>query len=141
MKNENFEHCKSIAETLEQYVNGELYTCPHCRNDFEWDDDKYNDYENEYTCPHCGETYAADDLEALSLYDFFNDIYNIEYRLDARREYKSVALMVACGGPNIWIDTGTKQVELYWWTERASYPLNYDVVEAIDSFAEDMFNS
>lgn len=135
MKNENFEHCKSIAENLEKYVNGDFCTCPHCGDDLEWDTD-----DDVCICPHCGETLNRYDVEQLSLYDYFDDVYNIEWRLDANREYKSVALMVACGGPNIWIDTGSRRVELYWWSDSAYYPLSYDVVEAIDEYASEIFN-
>lgn len=140
MKKENFEWCKSISETIDKYVHGEMYTCPECNNDIEWNNDNYNDNDNTYTCPHCGETFNADNLEALTIYDYFNDIYNTEWRLDANREYKSVAFMVACGGPNIWIDTGSKQVELYWWSDSASYPLSYDAVNEIDNFAEELYH-
>jgi hypothetical protein len=26
-------------------------------------------------------------------------------------------------------------VELYWWTDRASYPISYDAVDAVDEWA------
>ena len=73
--------------------------------------------------------------EQMTLYDYFEDCLDIEYRCDGRREYRSVRVMVTCGGPNIYIDTATKQVELYWWTDRASYPLAYDAVDAVDAWA------
>lgn len=42
--------------------------------------------------------------ECQSLYDYFDDVYDIEYRIDGEGNYKSVSLMIACGGPNIYVD-------------------------------------
>ena len=48
--------------------------------------------------------------------------------------------MVACGGPNIYVDTGSKAVELYWWTDRASYSLLSETAEAITAEFEELYN-
>jgi transposase-like protein len=137
---ENRNHCKHIAEELEKYVNGDVYRCPECGDTFEWNDDDYNDDDYTYTCPHCKATFAESELEALSIYDWLEDIYDIEYRVDSRKELRSVRIMVACGGPNIYIDTATKQVELYWWSDQASYPISYDAAAALDEWAEEYWN-
>jgi len=139
---ENRNHCKRIAEDLELYASGSAYKCPCCREVFDHDDIAESEHENAggitcYTCPHCNEEIEESDLEAVSLYDYFEDCLDIEYRCDAQREYRSVQIMVTCGGPNIFIDTATKQVELYWWGDRASYPISYDAVDAVDAWAEE----
>ena len=51
-----------------------------------------------------------------------------------------VLSMVACGGPNIYIDTASALVKLYWWTEYAEYPLSYSARDAIDEWAEEYWN-
>ena len=51
----------------------------------------------------------------------------------------ALALMVACGGPNIYLDTASKDVELYWWSEHARYPMSYEAVEALDDWADEMW--
>jgi hypothetical protein len=48
--------------------------------------------------------------------------------------------MIACGGPNIYVDTASKAVELYWWGDRASYLLLSDTVDAIDECFSELFN-
>ena len=138
---ENWEHCKSIAEKLELYTEGNGYKCPHCGEVIEWDNDQYNADEGRYTCPECGEEFDESDLESVSIYDYFDgDIYDIEYRIGSDRQYRSVKIMVACGGPNIYIDTARKAVLLYWWTDHAEYSLLSSTCEAIDQYFEELFN-
>lgn len=139
---ENREHCKRIADELELYASGGAYKCPHCCEVHNMDEYEETEHENEdgytcYTCPHCGEEIEEDDLEAVSLYDFFEDCLDIEYRCDSKREYRSVCIMIACGGPNIYIDTEEKAVLLYWWSDRARYYLSGDTAEAVDEWARE----
>ena len=108
---ENREHCKNIADNLEMFAEGNAYKCPHCGEVHKMTAYEETEHENEsgetcYTCPNCSEEIEESDLEAVSIYDYFTgDIYDIEYRIGSDRQYRSVSLMVACGGPNIYIDT------------------------------------
>lgn len=143
---ENREHCKSIADTLELYTDGNGYKCPHCERIHAFSEYEETEHENEngetcYNCPNCGGEIVENDLESVSIYDYFDgDIYDIEYRIGSDRQYRSVSLMVACGGPNIYIDTKRKAVLLYWWTDFAEYPLSSSACDAIDSYFEELFN-
>ena len=136
--NENREHCKRIAEELEAYTEGKIYKCPICGELYSIDDAE--ETEDGHKCPACDEEIEDGDEEQQSLYDYFNDVFDIEYRISGNREFRSVQIMVACGGPNIYIDTGTAQVELYWWTDRASYPISYNARDEIDAYFEDLYN-
>lgn len=135
-EDENRAHCKHIAEELDAYVRGDLRRCPDCGEEIRRDWDEVGDA---FKCPHCGEISDPDDWEQLSVWDFLGDCYDVEYRCSSSRELRSVAVMVACGGPNIYLDTASKDVELYWWSERARYPLSYEAVEAIDEWAEEVW--
>lgn len=44
-----------------------------------------------------------------------NQIMDIKYVLDNNLDYVGSQLLVAFGGPNIWIDTQHQQVRGYWW--------------------------
>ncbi len=134
---ENRNHCKHIAEEIEAYAEGRIYKCPHCGEEF--DINEAEETENGHICPSCKEEIEEGDAEQMSLYDYFDDIYDIEYRISGSGDFRSVCIMVACGGPNIYIDTGTKQVELYWWGDRANFPIHYDTVDEIDSYFEEMY--
>lgn len=133
---DNRNHCKSIAQDVEDYANGRVYRCPMCEEIItvpsDWSGEKYK-------CSDCGNVLEEADLEPLSLWDYFNDVYDIEYRIGSDKELRSVQIMVACGGPNIFIDTDSKQVELYWWSDRASYPIDYDVCDKINNYFEEIY--
>lgn len=139
---ENREHCKRIADELEAYAAGNVYKCPECGQEHAREDIEESEHEDEsgwaaYTCPSCGAEIAENDWEQMSLYDYFSDCLDIEYRCGSDRAYRSVCIMVACGGPNIYIDTDEKAVLLYWWTNRARYYLSSDAVEAVDDWARE----
>lgn len=139
---ENREICKTIAEQIEAYCDSAMYRCPECRAVFAWNDAQYRPEESEYTCPACKVTYDEDDLQALSLYDYLRgDYYDVEYRVGSDGEYRSVEVMVAGGGPNIYVDTKDNAVKLYWWNERAEYCLSTSPAEAIDQYFEEQFHA
>lgn len=132
----NREHCRRIAEDVEAYTEGRVHRCPECNNIVEIPDS----VGNKYRCPECGTTSDIEDFEQLSLWDYMEDILDIEYRISSDREtVRSVQIMVTCGGPNIYIDTATRNVELYWWGDRASYPISYDTCDALDEWAQELW--
>lgn len=135
---ENRNHCKRIAETLEEYVNGDIYKCPECGEHCNIEETENENGEIIYKCS-CG-CETEYEPEQMTLYDYLDDIFDIEYRISGRGEYRSVQIMVACGGPNIYINTASKQVELYWWRDRADYPISFDTVDALDEWAEELYN-
>lgn len=130
---ENWNHCRRIAEEADAYAAGEVYRCPECGEILHLPDD----VGDKYRCPHCGEVSDLDDLEQLSMWDYLADCLDVEYRCGSDREYRSVQIMVAWGGPNIYLDTASKAVELYWWNESARYCLSDEAVDMIDEWAEE----
>ena len=142
--NENIETCKNIAESLRQIAHGEIMKCPHCGEEVhetEWKDSELVDDSWTRCCPYCNEETEGSDWDFVSMYDYFeNNVYDIEYRINSSKEFKSVRLMVAGGGPNIFIDTSEHAVKLYWWTDRAEYPLESDVCNSINEMFEELYN-
>lgn len=45
---------------------------------------------------------------------YLNRVLEITYLTGAKKEYKGVELLVAFGGPNIYVNTRYNQVEGYW---------------------------
>ena len=131
---ENTRHCKRIAEELEKYVYGDVRRCPNCDAEISRD---WDDVGDAFRCPDCGAVSDPGGWECLSVWDFLSDVYNVEFRTNGKNadDLRSVQIMVACGGPNIYLDTATKDVELYWCTERARWPMGYAAVEALDDWA------
>lgn len=138
--NENREHCKAIAEKLEAIAEGRMYICPECGEFIH--EDSFLIGDTEHICPCCkAEKIALDDCEQATIFDYVNDsVLDIEYRISADRKYKNVRLMVACGGPNIFIDTAEGAVQLRWWTDREEFPLSKEASEAIDEAFEELYN-
>ena len=139
MNTENRKHCIQIAETLEQIANGQMYRCPEC-GEFIHENELFHP-ETEYQCTCCKTWNTVNDCEQATFFDYFTDsVLDVEYRLNAERKFKSVRLMVACGGPNIFIDTGACEVQLYWWADRASCPIDPETCEAINECFEELYN-
>lgn len=53
--------------------------------------------------------------EIRDVYEYLEDVLDIEYIVNKNGDYLGSRILVAFGGPNIWINTRTKQVEGYWW--------------------------
>lgn len=132
---ENWETCKRISDELDKYADGEIFRCPECgeMHDLSGAGDAYK-------CPDCGDVSPVEEWDACSAWDYFNDFLDIDYITNHRKEYKACRVLVAYGGPNIYIDTYSGSVELYWWSDRASFPLRRDTMAAIDEWAEEYFN-
>lgn len=119
----NTEHCKHIAETLEAVAEGRAF--------FDADLGMViaDGFEN-----------IPEDAEPFGFIDYFEGgLYGIEYRVRSDREYRSARAMVACGGPNIYIDTRTGAVELRWWSDSASYPIAEDACKELDEFFMELY--
>lgn len=142
LKPEHEKYCKGIADQLEAVVNGVMMECPHCGNYT----DKRNYYDSDSetcVCEHCGETIEhAADTDEISIYELLADsVYDMSYTVSL--EYNGLTLrgceiMIACGGPNVYLNTNSGDVELYWSNEQGRYPMSGDVVEALDEFAREM---
>ena len=68
---------------------------------------------------------------------WMQDVYDIRYIVDREKRYMGAELMVAGGGPTIWVNLYTKEVEGYWGADRVTVPFidNLD----LDSYCEEMY--
>ena len=78
--------------------------------------------------------------EVATFYDYFNDALDIEYTIGSDKAYRGVRIMVACGGPNIYVDTRAGEVQLFWWTDHATAWVQREVCDAIDEVWEEYYN-
>lgn len=139
--NENYETVKAIADGLDMIIRGDMYVCPECGELI----DSYVESEDAdgwtiYNC-NCGcVTDTQPEQAIMSDFCMCMDPYDIEYRIGGAGEYRSVRILIACGGPNIYIDSASGTVELYWWTEHASYGLSADVIVDIDYIYSSLYD-
>lgn len=121
---------KRIAEELDAIADGTAFLDPDTGEICYLDDDECEELDG------C----IPDDAEVATVYDYLDEVYSSRYIIDgSTREYEAVELMVACGGPNIWVSTKTKSVELYWGGDRASYPLSACAVQAVDAMWQELW--
>ena len=72
-------------------------------------------------------------------FEYLQDVLDIEWVLNSDKTYKGARVLVAFGGPNIWIDTIKKEVQGYWWGD--SFISNYDHDEmGIDDALNELYN-
>lgn len=89
------------------------------------------------TNPPMDEWNKGRDIESegeYSAFDYLQDALDIEYIVSSKKEYLGARVLVAFGGPNIWINTRTKTVEGYWWGDSAfaSFQDNIGLDEALE---------
>ena len=53
--------------------------------------------------------------------EYMDHVYDIRYLVDREKCYMGCELMVAGGGPTIWVNTYTKEVEGYWGGDRVTW--------------------
>lgn len=51
-------------------------------------------------------------------WDYLANVLDITYKVNSSRVYKSAELLVAFGGPNIYIDTDKREVQGYWGCDK-----------------------
>ena len=58
--------------------------------------------------------------DSQSAFDYLQDALDIEYIVNGKGEYLGARVLVAFGGPNIWVDTRRNIVEGAWWSDSAT---------------------
>ncbi|MGI9571834.1 MAG: hypothetical protein ACR2L5_00775 [Candidatus Actinomarinaceae bacterium] len=66
---------------------------------------------------------SSDEISGEAL-DYLEGVYDIIYYTDQSKNYLGARILVAFGGPNIWIDTKFQRIEGYWGSDRET--LYYD---------------
>lgn len=133
---EGRERCKAIAEEIDAYSAGNMYRCPECGEIVEMPET----VGDKFKCYHCEEVSEVDAFEQLSIYDYLDDILDIDFTVNRYKEYQSCSICIGWGGPNIYIDTDDAYIKLYWGSTREQYPIRYSTRDDIDEWAEEYFN-
>jgi len=65
----------------------------------------------------------AEDITAgkENIHKWMEDVYSIEWITHQDHTYKAARLLVAGGGPNIWVNLQTGTVDGYWGTDKAQW--------------------
>ena len=90
---------------------------------------RYNGYETEHD----------EDDEGTLATRFMEGVYDIRYIVDREKRYYSAELLVAGGGPTIWVNLNTKEVEGYWGGDRVTEPFIDNI--GLDDYLEELYAS
>lgn len=83
-----------------------------------------------------------EDGETQTSFDYLQGALDFNWILNSDRTLKGARILVAFGGPNIWIDTTKGIVEGYWWGDNftSEYDTNSEFARDLDDALETLFN-
>ena len=70
-------------------------------------------------------------------YEYLKDVYDIRYIVDREKRYYSAEMLVAGGGPTVWVNLDTKYVEGYWGGDKVLEPFTDNL--GLDDYCEEMY--
>ena len=70
--------------------------------------------------------------------EWMEGVYDIRYIVDSQKRYLGCKLMVAGGGPTIWVDTFSKEVRGYWGGDKVREPFIDNL--GLDEYNEEMYS-
>ena len=73
----------------------------------------------------------------LSGYDYLEHVYDIKYLVGGDGSYYGAELLVAGGGPNIYVDTRSMEVQGYWGSDRVNIAFRDEI--GLDDALEELW--
>ena len=70
-------------------------------------------------------------------HDWMMGTYDIRYLVNRDKQYLGAEIMVAGGGPTIWVNTYTKYVEGYWGGDKVLEPFIDNL--GLDYYCEELY--
>jgi len=70
------------------------------------------------------------------LESFIDGVYDIEWITHQDHSYKAARLLVAGGGPNIWVNLQTNTVDGYWASDRFSWSFQDNI--GLDEYLQEI---
>ena len=83
------------------------------------------------------ETEHDEDDEGTLASRFMDHVYNIEWITHEDHSYKGARLLVAGGGPNIWVNLQTNTVDGYWASDKVSWGFVDNI--GLDDYLEEIY--
>ena len=69
--------------------------------------------------------------------DWMEGTYDIRYIVDREKRYYSAEMMVAGGGPTIWVSLNEMEVQGYWGGDKVTEPFIDNL--GLDDYCEEMY--
>jgi len=74
-----------------------------------------------------------------SAHEFMEGVYDIEWITHQDHTYKAARLLVAGGGPNIWVNLQRNVVQGYWWGDYCEHHFSDQI--GLDEYLEELHAS
>ena len=81
--------------------------------------------------------HTGEDREEVTASKWMEDVYDIRYLVGSDKRYLGAQLMVAGGGPTIWVNTWTNEVEGYWGGDRVTWAFQDNI--GLDDYCQEMY--
>ena len=81
----------------------------------------------------------AEGKSANHWFDDGNDIYDIEWITHQDHSYKAARILVAGGGPSIWVNLLGNTVDGYWWGDHCKVPFTDNI--GLDDYLSELYAS
>jgi len=88
-------------------------------------------------CKEIAEEISDSNNTMKQLEAFMDGVYDIRYHVDCGKRYLAAELMVAGGGPTIWVDLWDKEVKGYWGGDRVTVPFTDNL--GLDDYCEELY--
>lgn len=82
---------------------------------------------------------SEDTGEELTAWDYLGDVLDIEYRIGTDRMYRSARLLLGWGGPNVWLDTHTGELAVYWGSDSAKVYVPEAFTDYLNEALDEMY--
>ena len=87
-------------------------------------------------CKHIADDITKGEGDA---HEWMEGVYDIEWITNRDHKYQGARLLVAGGGPSIWVNMNTHEVEGYWWGDHCKVPFVDNL--QLDEYLEDLHAS
>ena len=88
-------------------------------------------------CKSIAEEISDENNTMKQLEAFMDGVYDIEWITHQDKTYKAARLLVAGGGPNIWVNLQTNTVDGYWGTDKCSWGFVDNI--GLDDYLEELY--
>ena len=76
-------------------------------------------------------------IELQTAHEWMEGVYDIEWITHQDHSYKAARLLVAGGGPNIWVNTQTGTVDGYWGSDKVTWGFVDNI--GLDEYLEEIY--
>jgi len=127
-KSQTDDRLNGQVQQIAESITNPTGWCWDCEQEVERD----SDGDIPETCPDC----EGNEVGEMSAIDYLSDALDIEYTVSSSGDFLGARVLVAFGGPNIWIDTRQSRVEGYWWGSKAfaSFTDNMGLYDTLEEF-------